>query len=184
VVIVLMGSVDCFGKCGLDACIGGLVDVSETYTAVYERDGDVWLAKIAEEPGVHSRCPSLPEARKNIRDALSQWLKTDSENLHIVDDFRMPAPVRMTREEVQASRTENERTQMMASMTDSRSAMDWAKELDVSLRDPVTVQALNDLGDRYISIDCFCHTITMAEELTRLTVTGDRISSYEGLEKD
>jgi len=158
--------------------------VSETYTAVYERDGDVWLAKIAEEPGVHSRCPSLPEARKSIRDALSQWLKTDVEKLRIVDDFRMPVSVRTTREEVKATRTENERTQMMASMTDSRSAMDWAKELDVSLRDPVTVQALNDLGDREVSIDTFCHTITMAEELTRLTATGDRVSPYEVLDKD
>lgn len=158
--------------------------MSETYTAVYERDGEVWLAKIAEEPGVHSRSASLPEARQSIRDALSQWLKTDSEKLQIVDDFRMPASVRTTREEVQATRTENERTQMMASMTDSRSALDWAKELDVSLRDPVTVQALNDLGDREISIDTFCHTITMAEELMRLTATADRISPYDVLEKD
>ena len=145
--------------------------MSETYTAVYERDGDVWLAKIAEEPGVHSRCASLPEARQGIRDALSQWLKTDSDKLRIIDDFRMPAPLRITREEVHATRTENERTQMMASMTDSRSAMDWAKELGVSMRDPVTVQALNDLGGREVSIDTFCHTITMAEELTRLTAT-------------
>jgi hypothetical protein len=58
---------------------------------------------------------------------------------------------------------------MMASMTDSRRAVDWAEDLGVSMRDPVTVQALMDLGDRPISIDTFCHTITMAEELSRLT---------------
>lgn len=158
--------------------------MSETYTAVYERDGDAWLAQIAEDPGVHSRSPSLPEARESIRAALSQRLDTDSDKLHIIDDFRMPTAMQITREEVQASRTENERTQMMASMTDSRSAMDWAKELDVSLRDPVTVQALNDLGDREISIDTFCHTITMAEELTRLTATADQVPPYDVVDKD
>jgi len=62
---------------------------------------------------------------------------------------------------------------MMASMTDSRSALSWAEDLGVSLRDPVTVQALKNLGDREVSIDTFCHTITMAEELSRLTAAGD-----------
>jgi hypothetical protein len=44
------------------------------------------------------------------------------------------------------------------------------------MRDPVTVQALMDLGDKPISIDTFCHTITMAEELSRLNATADRRS--------
>lgn len=62
---------------------------------------------------------------------------------------------------------------MMASMTDSRSALRWAEDLGISLRDPVTVQALKNLGDKEIPIDTFCHTITMAEELSRLTAAGD-----------
>jgi hypothetical protein len=65
----------------------------------------------------------------------------------------------------------------MASMTDPRSAMDWAEDLGIAMRDPVTVQALMDLGDKEISIDTFCHTITMAEELSRLTATADRRSA-------
>ena len=151
--------------------------MSETYTAVYERDGEAWVVKIAEEPRVHSRCASLAEARGSVRDALARWLKTDSEELRIVDDFRLPAQIRTAQQAVKETRTENERTQMMASMTDSRSALTWAKELGIAMRDPVTVQALEDhLGDREVSIDTFCHTITMVEELSRWSATGDRVS--------
>jgi predicted RNase H-like HicB family nuclease len=158
--------------------------VSETYTARYERDGEAWVVEIAEEPRVHSRCSSLAEARQGIRDALAQWLKTDSAQLRVIDDFRLPAQIRTARETVKATRTENERSQMMASMTDSKSALSWAEDLGISLRDPVTVQALKDLGNREVSIDTFCHTITMAEELSRLTASDDRVSPHGVLDRD
>jgi predicted RNase H-like HicB family nuclease len=148
--------------------------MGETYTAVYERDGEIWMVEIAEEPRVHSRCPTLAEARESIRDALARWLKTDPEQLRIVDSFRLPAQIRTAQQSVKATRTENERNQMMASMTDSRSAMSWAEDLGISMRDPVTVQALKSLEDREVSIDTFCHTITMTEELSRLTTTRDQ----------
>lgn len=147
--------------------------MSETYTAVYERDGEAWVVGIAEEPRVHRRCPSLAQARNSIRDALARWLQTDPEQLRVVDDFRLPAHIRSTQQSVKATRTEHERNRMMASMTDSRSALRWAEDLGISLRDPVTVQALKNLGDKEIPIDTFCHTITMAEELSRLTAAGD-----------
>jgi len=150
--------------------------VSETYTAVYERDGEAWIAEIAEEPRVHSRCPSLTEARESIRNALTRWLNTDLEQLRIVDDFRLPAQIRTAREAVKTTRTEDDRNQMMASMTDSKSAMSWAEDLGMSMRDPVTVQALMSLEGREVSIDKFCHTITMAEELARLTAVSDHVS--------
>jgi predicted RNase H-like HicB family nuclease len=150
--------------------------VSETYTAVYERDGEAWVVEIAEEPRVHSRGASLAEARGSIRDALARWLETDSEELRIVDDFRLPAQIRTVQEAVKATRTENERNQMMASMTDSRSAMSWAKDLGASMRDPMTVQFLESLGDREVSIDTFCHTITMVEDMARWSATGGGVS--------
>jgi predicted RNase H-like HicB family nuclease len=158
--------------------------VSETYTAVYERDGDAWVVEIAEEPRVHSRGSSLAEARGSIRDALARCLKISSEELRIVDDFRLPAQIRTAQETVRATRTENERTQLMASMTDSRSAITWAKELSASMRDPMTVQFLESLGDREVSIDTFCHTITMVEDMSRWSVTGDGVSPDGILEKD
>jgi predicted RNase H-like HicB family nuclease len=142
--------------------------VSETYTAVYERDGQAWVAKITEEPGVHSRGHSMAEARENIRKALSLRLKTDSEELRIIDHFRLPTEIRTAQEAVKATRTEDERAKIMSSMTDSKSAMSWAKDLGISLRDPVTVQYLESLGDKEVSIDTFCHTITMIEELAIL----------------
>ncbi|MCA1672431.1 MAG: hypothetical protein LC799_09580, partial [Actinobacteria bacterium] len=150
--------------------------MSETYTAVYERDGEAWVAHIAEEPHVHGRAASVAEARKSIRDALALSLKIDLEKLRIVDDFRMPAPIRTAQETVRATRTEDERAKMMASMTDSKSAKIWIEELGIAERDPVTVQCLETLlGDKEISIDTFCHTITMAEEMTRLAATGDSV---------
>ena len=158
--------------------------MSETYTAVYERDGEAWVAQIAEEPHLHTRCLSAGEARQSIREALAQWLGTDCTTLRIVDDFRFPAQIRTVQESVKAARTEHDRTQMMANMTDPRSAMSWAEDLGISMRDPVTVQALMDLGDREVSIDTFCHTITMVEELTRLNATADRVSSDSAREQD
>ncbi|MGH3930180.1 MAG: hypothetical protein ACRDTF_09410 [Pseudonocardiaceae bacterium] len=112
----------------------------------------------------------------SIRDALARWLKTDPEELRVVDDFRLPTKIRTAQEAVRATRTENERIQMMANMTDSRSAMSWVEELGVSLRDPLTVQFLEGLGDREISIDTFCHTITMAEDMSRCSTASDRVS--------
>jgi hypothetical protein len=150
----------------------GLIVVSETYTAVYERDGEAWAVRIAEEPQVHLLCPSVPAARESIRDALARRLHTDSAQLRIVDSFPLPAQIRTAQESVKATRTDEDRTQMMAKMTDPRSAMDWAEDLGIAMRDPVTVQALMDLGDKPISIDTFCHTITMAEELSRLNAVG------------
>lgn len=174
-----------FRLCGLGAGQReGLVVVSETYTAVYERDGEAWAVRIAEEPDVHVLCPSVPEARESIRDALGRRLGTDSTHLRIVDNFPLPAQIRSAQQWVKATRTDSKRTQMMASMTDPRSAMDWAEDLGVAMRDPVTVQALMDLGDKPISVDTFCHTITMAEELSRLSAADDCRSRDAILDKD
>lgn len=155
--------------------------MSETYTAVYERDGESWVAEIAEEPQVQSRGPHVAEVRESIRDALSEWLKTDPGQLHIVDHFRMPSPIRNVRQETKEARTDDDRKKMMASMTDSKTAKEWAEELGTSLRNPVTVQFLEELGDREVSIDTFCHTITMAEEMARLTASGQDGSHRNGV---
>lgn len=159
--------------------------MSDTYTAVYERDGDAWVVEITGEPRVRGRGASLAEARGSIRDALAGWLKTDSGELRIVDDFRLPAQIRNVQEVVKATRTADERTQMMASMTDSRSAESWAKDLGIAMRDPVTVQWLESLGGREISIDTFCHTITMVEEISRwASVSSDDVGDKDVGDKD
>ena len=77
--------------------------MSETYTAVYERDGEAWVVEIAEEPRVRCLCPSVAEARESIRGALGRWLKADPAKLHVVDDFRFPAQIRTVQQSVKAS---------------------------------------------------------------------------------
>lgn len=158
--------------------------MNETYTAVYERDGEAWVVEIAEEPSVRCLCPTVGEARESIRGALGRWLNTDPAALHVVDNFRMPAQLRTVQQSVKATRTNDERDQMMASMTDSKSAMSWAEDMGLSMRDPVTVDALRSLGNREVSIDTFCHTITMVEQLSRLTAASDRISADGGFAED
>ncbi|HEY3894891.1 MAG TPA: hypothetical protein VGL88_05930 [Pseudonocardiaceae bacterium] len=158
--------------------------MSDKYTAVYERDGDEWTAKIAEEPRVHSRCRSVPEARESIREALSRWLEADPTELNVVDEFRLPSQVRTVRESVKETRTEDDRIHMMASMTDPRSAEQWAEDMGFSMRDPATVEALKNLGSREVSIDTFCHTITMVEDLIRFTASRDNVSSDDIPEKE
>lgn len=158
--------------------------MSGTYTAVYERDGEAWTVEIAEEPGLHGRFSSVAEARRGIREALAQRLRVDVAQVSVVDDFRLPAQIRTAREEVRSTRTDDERAQLMTSMTDSKPAMSWAEELGISERDPVTVHWLKHLlGDKEVSIDTFCHTITMAEEMARLAATAQHAAG-DTAEKD
>lgn len=141
--------------------------MSETYTAVYERDGEGWLVTIAEEPRVNGRGSTPGEARQQIRDALAACLPADPDTLHIVDSFRMPTHIRATQEEVKATRTEAERARMLDSMTGPVPAAQWAKELGFSDRDPKTVEWLKSLEGTTIEIDHLCSTITMAEDMSR-----------------
>lgn len=141
--------------------------MSETYTAVYERDGDGWVVTIAEEPRVNGRGATPGDARQQIRDALAACLAADAESLHIVDSFRMPAQIRATQQDVKATRTEADRSKMLESMTSGRSAVQWARDLGISDRDPSTVEWLKDLEGQTIEIDHLCSTITMAEDMSR-----------------
>ncbi|MGH2689636.1 MAG: type II toxin-antitoxin system HicB family antitoxin [Actinomycetota bacterium] len=141
--------------------------MSETYTAVYERDGDGWLVTIAEEPRVNGRGATPGEARAHIQEALGACLQADPTRLRIVDSFSMPALVRATQEEVKATRTEEDRRKMHRAMTDGRTAEQWAEDLDLGERDPKTVEWLKSLGGGVIEIDHLCSTITMAEDMSR-----------------
>jgi predicted RNase H-like HicB family nuclease len=159
----------------------GTVDVSETYTAVYVRDGDGWAVTIAEEPRVNGRGQTPAAARQQIRDALAACLTTDPEDLRIVDRFGMPAEIRATQDDVKATRSEADRSRMLSSMTEPRSAVEWAKELGIADRDPKTVEWLQSLEGQTIEIDHLCSTITMAEDMSRFHGGGaDRVPSPEG----
>jgi hypothetical protein len=138
--------------------------VSETYTAVYERDGTTWTAKIAEQPGLEVSADSVPQARDRIRDALASRLNTEVAQLKVKDTFLFSARVRATQEEVRATRTEAERSEMLASLTEPKDAKEWAEDLGLADRNPAAVEWLSSLEGRQIGIDEMCHVITLVEQ--------------------
>jgi len=42
-----------------------------TYTAVFERDGDWWIGYVEELPGANTQGATLEEARENLRERTS-----------------------------------------------------------------------------------------------------------------
>jgi hypothetical protein len=140
-----------------------LADVSETYTAVYARDGDEWVAEIAGT-GLTTRGSNVGELRNQIRDALAQQLTTSPAELKVIDQFALPNQIKAIQSEVKASRTPEERAKMEASMTESKTAKEWAADLDLSQRAPAAVQWLDSLEGE-LDVDQMCFAITIAEQV-------------------
>ena len=140
--------------------------MSETYTAVYARDGEEWVAQISEAPGVESRAGSVGEVRQQVRDALARHLTTPPAELHVVDRFSLPQQFQAAQNETRATRTDSERAEMAASMTASRTAREWAADLELSQRAPGAVKWLGTLEGE-LDVDQMCFAITVAEEMGR-----------------
>ena len=67
------------------------------FTAVFERDDDgYWLVELREEPRVHTYGRTLAKAREHIFDATALWFEVAPEDLNLVEDVRLPAPVKAT----------------------------------------------------------------------------------------
>lgn len=49
----------------------------EKFTAVFERDGDWWVAFVEELPGANTQGRTLEEARENLKDAIVMVLKAN-----------------------------------------------------------------------------------------------------------
>jgi hypothetical protein len=137
--------------------------VSETYTAVYARDGDEWVAEIAGT-GLTTRGSNVGELRNQIRDALAQQLTMSPAELKVIDQFALPSQIKAIQSEVKASRTPEERAKMEASMTASKTAKEWAADLDLSQRAPAAVQWLDSLEGK-LDVDQMCFAITIAEQV-------------------
>jgi predicted RNase H-like HicB family nuclease len=140
-----------------------LADVSETYTAVYARDGNEWVAEIAET-GLTTRGSNVGEVRNQIRDALAQHLTASPEDLKVIDQFALPNQIKSIQSEVRASRSPEERAKMAASMTATKTAKEWAADLDLSQRAPAAVQWLDNLEGE-LDVDQMCFAITIAEQV-------------------
>lgn len=158
-------------------------DVRETYTAVYAREGEEWVAEITGQPGLAGRGASLVEAREQIRHALAAQIATAPEAIHIVDTIKPPARFTAAQQEVTATRTEAEKLRMMSNMTDHKTAEEWAEELNLADREPGAVKWLKQFSGVQLGIDQLCHTITLAEEIARwgeVDLEGDDAPAADG----
>ncbi len=50
-----------------------------TYTAVFEQDGDWWIGYVEELPGAHTQDRTLAEARENLKEATSMIIEANRE---------------------------------------------------------------------------------------------------------
>ena len=142
-----------------------VVHVSETYTAVYAREGDEWVAEIAEA-GLSTRGANVAEVRTQIREALATQLATTPATVAVVDQFAMPAPLRAVQSEVRATRSVEEKARMAASMTEAKTAKEWALELELAQRAPAAVKWLSGLEGE-LDVDEMCFAISVAEQMGR-----------------
>ncbi len=140
-----------------------VVHVSETYTAVYAREGDEWVAEIAEA-GLSTRGANVAEVRTQIREALATQLATTPATVAVVDQFAMPAPLRAVQSEVRATRSVEEKARMAASMTEAKTAKEWALELELAQRAPAAVKWLSGLEGE-LDVDEMCFAISVAEQM-------------------
>jgi len=60
-----------------------------SYTVVYERDDNMWLARVPAVPGCHTQGRTLAQAERRIREALSLWVD-DAQSARLVNDVRLP----------------------------------------------------------------------------------------------
>lgn len=49
------------------------------FTAVFEKDGDWWLAYVEELPGANTQGATLEEARENLKEAVTLVLEANRE---------------------------------------------------------------------------------------------------------
>lgn len=137
--------------------------MSETYTAVYAREGDSWVAEISGLPGLQGSGATLGVAREQVREALAAKLTVAVADLRVIDQIQPPSQIRALRVE----RTDADKAKMMGNMTDEKSAGEWADELEGAEREPGAVKWLRENPDVTLGIDQLCHTVTLAEEIAR-----------------
>ena len=53
--------------------------MTNTFTAVFERSGDVWIGYVEELPGANTQGATLSEARENLKEAVALVLEANRE---------------------------------------------------------------------------------------------------------
>jgi predicted RNase H-like HicB family nuclease len=50
-----------------------------TYTAIFERDGEWWIGYVEELPGANTQGATLDEARENLKEAIALVIEANRE---------------------------------------------------------------------------------------------------------
>lgn len=142
--------------------------MSDTYTAVFEREGQVWSAEIAEEPAIRVTADSLPKARNLVRQELGTKLDADPAELKVIDKIGLPKRFKATQEAVRAERSGDDVADLWEKMSGPIKAKDWAKDMLEAGRPIAAVEWLDGMDeDVTFTPDLLCHRITVAEEVGR-----------------
>jgi predicted RNase H-like HicB family nuclease len=65
---------------------------AKTYTVIYEHDGKMWFARVAEIDGCHTQGRTIAQARERIREALGLF-DDNADKATLKDDVRLPQSV-------------------------------------------------------------------------------------------
>ncbi len=108
-----------------------------TYTVKYERDeAGWWIAEILEVQGCHTQGRTVSQARERIREALALFVEDkEAAAAKLVDDVRLPTPVRRVLSRAKAARERAERAQAESSSAAAAAVKALTKDAGLSMRD-------------------------------------------------
>ena len=116
----------------------------KVFTAVFDRDDDgYWLVELEEEPRVHTYGRTLAKAREHIVDATALWFEVAPEDLNVVEDVRLPAPVKAALELARKEREHAQAAQEAAAGATRDAARALVKDGRLSVRDAADVLGLS-----------------------------------------
>ena len=118
--------------------------VTSNYTAVFERDGEgFWLVELTEEPRVHTYGRTLAKARDRIRDATALWFEVAPDAFTLIEDIRLPKPVKATVDRARKERAKAQAVQEAAAGATRNAARALVEEGRLSVRDAADVLGLS-----------------------------------------
>jgi predicted RNase H-like HicB family nuclease len=115
----------------------------ERYTVKFERDEDGWwIAEVKEVQGCRSDGRTLRQARERIREAL-ELFDVDPTKVELVDEVKLPAPVRRSIDRARAARATAERAATTAAQSTAASVRVLTREAGLSVRDAAELLGLS-----------------------------------------
>ena len=118
--------------------------MTSSYTAAFERDEEgFWLVELIEEPRVHTYGRTLAKARDHIRDATALWFEVAPDAFTIIEDIRLPKPVKTTVDRAREERARAQAVQEAAAIATREAARALVEEGRLSVRDAADILGLS-----------------------------------------